>query len=108
MRFFLVCAMLLSTVAAASPTVEVKMKSLSYEPKRLEITPGQAVIWRNVALTEHSATAEESPDVFDTGMIAPGKESRAISFDQVGEFPYHCSMHGKTMSGVIIVKKAPQ
>ncbi len=83
---------------------EVKMKSLSFEPKEAVITQGQSVTWKNVAYTDHSATSNETPPAFETGLIPPGKESKSIEFKTAGTFNYHCSVHGKTMSGVVTVK----
>jgi plastocyanin len=80
------------------------MKSLSFEPKVLKITKGQSVVWKNVALTEHTATSENTPPTFDTGLIEPKHESKKIVFNEVGDFKYHCSVHGKTMSGVVSVQ----
>jgi plastocyanin len=39
---------------------------------------------------------------FDSGSIAPGKEYKK-KFDNVGSYPYHCSIH-PNMKGEIIVK----
>jgi nitroreductase len=36
--------------------------------------------------------------------VEPGKSSQAIKFTKEGEFKYHCKVHGKTMSGTIVVK----
>jgi plastocyanin len=83
--------------------LEIQMKSLSYLPKKVEISAGQAIVWKNTSYTKHSATSEDGK-TFDTGMVAPGHASREILFNQPGDFIYHCSMHGKTMSGEIVVK----
>jgi plastocyanin len=83
---------------------EVKMKSLSYDPKQIEIQRGETVVWKNTAHTDHSATSDDKPAVFDTGMVAPTKESKPVRFDKAGVFKYHCSMHGTSMSGTVVVK----
>ena len=85
---------------------EVKIKSLSYDPKVIEITQGDSITWKNTAYTEHSATSDDLK-AFDTGLIVPGKES-SITFKNAGEFKYHCAVHGKTMSGTVMVKAAAQ
>jgi plastocyanin len=101
--YALVALFLISCTAHAA---EVKMKSLSYDPKRIEITQGESITWKNTSLTDHSATSEDSPKSFDTGLVPPGKESRKIVFNKLGVFKYHCSVHGKTMSGIVSVKAA--
>ncbi len=101
-----VVTLMLATTALADPAIVVKMKSISYDPKQVEITQGQKVTWENVAYTDHSATSDDSGKAFDTGMIAPNKSSKAIPFENPGTFPYHCKIHGMTMSGVVVVKAA--
>jgi plastocyanin len=34
------------------------------------------------------------------------RSSSPVTFDKEGEFKYHCKIHGKTMSGTIVVKLA--
>ncbi len=82
----------------------VKMKSISYEPRKLEITVGDTVEWQNVAYTEHSATSDEK-GTFDTGLVAPQKKSKPVVFSKPGTFFYSCAIHGKTMRAEIVVTK---
>ena len=51
-----------------------------------------------------SATSDDDGKTFDTGDIEPGKSSKAVKFEKPGEFKYHCKVHGKTMSGTVVVK----
>ena len=87
----------------AKPIV-VTMKSLSYEPKKLEVHVGDSVVWTNGSLTTHTAVSDDDGKSFDTGEVEPEKSSKPIKFDKEGEFKYHCTVHGKHMSGTIIVK----
>jgi plastocyanin len=89
--------------AEAKPTT-VTIKSLSYDPKKLEIHLGDTVEWTNTARTKHTATSDDEGKTFDTGEIEPGKTSKFVKFEKEGEFKYHCKVHGKTMSGTIAVK----
>ena len=87
-------------------TVTVTMKSLSYDPKILEIRVGDSVVWNNKSFAAHSATSDNDGKSFDTRSVEPGKSSKAVKFEKAGEFKYHCLVHGKTMSGTIVVKAA--
>jgi len=87
-------------------SVTVTMKSLSYEPKKLEIRVGDSVVWKNKAFAAHTATSDDDGKTFDTGSVEPGESSKAVKFEKEGEFKYHCVVHGKTMSGTIVVKAA--
>jgi plastocyanin len=42
----------------------------------------------------------------DTGEIKPNESSSPVKFDKEDECKYHCKIHGKTMSGTIVVKPA--
>jgi plastocyanin len=86
--------------------ITVTMKSLSFEPKKLEIHVGDSVVWTNDAKTTHQAISDDDGKTFDTDEIEPGKSSKPVKFDTEGEFKYHCKVHGKTMSGTIVVKPA--
>jgi plastocyanin len=96
---------LVTTALAAGPTV-IEMKSITYSPKKIEITAGDSVVWKNTSYTKHSATSNDGGKTFDTGMVSPGQSSKAVLFAQPGDFLFNCSVHGKTMSGEIVVKAA--
>jgi plastocyanin len=88
--------------AAGHSTKKIIMKSISYDPKKLEIKVGDAVEWENKSYTDHSATSEDAGGC-DTGLIARGKTTKKVEFNKAGVYKYHCSMHGKSMSGEITV-----
>ena len=81
----------------------ITMKSLSYEPRELVVHVGDSVLWTNAAHTAHTATSDDEGAMFDTGDIEPGKSSKALRLEKEGEFKYHCRIHGKSMSGTIVV-----
>ena len=83
--------------------ISVVMKSISYDPKRVEVPVGGSVVWTNKAFTNHTATSDDA-QTFDTGEIKPNESSSPVKFDKEGEFTYHCKIHGKTMSGLVVVK----
>lgn len=100
----LIVVLAVSGALSAEPSLKtVTMKSISYDPKILEIQVGDAVEWINKSYTEHSATGELPAD-FDTGLISPKGKTKKIVFKTPGTFRYHCSVHGRTMSGEIVVK----
>ena len=106
MKHLLVVLISLFAIKVFASVHKVTMKSITYEPKMIEIKEGDAVQWANDSLTEHSATSfenETQESKFDTGLIQPKRTSKKIEFKKAGNFPYHCSVHGKTMSGKIRV-----
>jgi plastocyanin len=86
--------------------ISVEMKSISYDPKSVEVPVGGSIVWTNKAFTNHTATSEDDGKTFDTGEIKPNESSSPVKFDKEGEFNYHCKIHGKTMSGTVVVKPA--
>jgi plastocyanin len=91
--------------SANEPTapISVAMKSISYDPKRVEVPVGGSVVWTNKSFTNHTATSDDG-QTFNTGEITPNGSSSPVKFDKEGEFTYHCKIHGKTMSGLVVVK----
>jgi len=75
--------------------------SLSYSPNPATVKAGQTVAWRNADSVAHTATADAG--AFDTGTIAPGATSRPIAMATAGSYPYHCVIHGFTMTGTLVV-----
>jgi plastocyanin len=84
---------------------EVKIVSKGYnfafEPSSLTVHVGDNVTWVNNAGVDHTVVSDNANDAFNSGIIANG-QSYAHRFDQVGEFPYHCSLH-PDMKGTIMV-----
>ncbi len=94
------------TVSAFAKTHSVTMKSLSFDPKKIEIKVGDMVEWTNTSFTEHSATSnlkEGEPGYFNTGLVQPQKKSTGVIFSKPGTFLYNCSVHGRTMSASAVV-----
>src|SRR5262245_45955464 len=77
---------------ASQATVE--MKSISYNPKTVEVPVGGSIVWTNKAFSNHTATSEDDSKTFDTGEIKPGGSSTPVKFDKEGKFNYHCTIHG--------------
>jgi plastocyanin len=98
--------MLAASLACSAETVNVKMKSLSFDPKELAIHLGDSVTWSNAAFSKHTATSDDDGKTFDTGDIQPDATSSPVKFEKEGAFKYHCKIHGKSMSGAIVVKPA--
>ena len=109
-RFYLLptffAFMLAAAFTCSAETVNVKMKSLSYDPKELVIHLGDSVTWSNAAFSKHTATSDDDGKTFDTGEIQPDAMSGPVKFEKEGGFKYHCKIHGKSMSGAIVVKPA--
>jgi plastocyanin len=78
--------------AASSVTISIVATSgtQSYNPNPAVQTQGATVAWRNSDGVVHRIVANDGS--FDTGDIAPGATSRALTVAATG-VNYHCSLH---------------
>jgi len=81
--------------------VTVTIEDMSYSPDPVEIKKGDTVVWTNQDDSPHTATANDRS--FDTGRVPAGKSSKPIAFNKAGKVPYHCTVHGPSMSGTVQV-----
>jgi plastocyanin len=93
----------------------VLLKGTKFDPKTVEIQPGDTVTWKFESGPQHSVRFENGPEVGCTGLLGtdcldqPG-ETRSRTFSNVGQFAYYCRFHGgpggQGMSGVVRVEVA--
>jgi plastocyanin len=95
----LVAGLLLAGTAVAADG-DVTIAGFAFSPGTVTVSVGDTVTWTNNDNVGHTATG----DGFDTGTIGGGS-SASVTFDTVGTFAYHCSIH-PTMNGTVVVKAA--
>jgi plastocyanin len=71
-----------------------------FPPEISVSSEGNIVSWTNDDSTEHTVTADDGS--FDSGPISSG-DTFDNTFDEPGDFGYHCSIH-PFMTGVVIVE----
>src|SRR5258705_3010223 len=98
----LVCAAALFApgASAAGTRHAVRIEGMKFIPERLEVAPGDTVVWTNKDFLAHSVTASEAR--VESGDLAPNKSWRFIARKR-GEMPYICRLH-PVMKGVLVVK----
>jgi plastocyanin len=72
-------------------SVTVTIAGLSYSPSSVSVAVGGTIAWKNNDSVAHTATSDNGS--FDTGSIAPGATSAAITMSTAGTFTYHCQIH---------------
>jgi plastocyanin len=78
--------------------------SAAYGVNPLVVEAGTTVVWVNNDGVAHTVTSESGN--FDSGRLNPGQSFR-FKFDNVGDFSYICSIHGKaSMNGMVRVTAA--
>ena len=91
--------------AAAEPAgpAHIIVRLLKFGPEKIEIHPGDEVVWENKDLTPHTVTSEAgAPHELDSGSINPAASWRH-RFGRSGTYPYYCTFHPE-MKGTVVVK----
>ncbi|HBY93881.1 MAG TPA: hypothetical protein DEP84_07890, partial [Chloroflexi bacterium] len=94
------------TLPPPSPkAASVAMTNFAFVPQTITVKVGTTVTFVNQGQAPHTATGDHQE--FSTGIVTSG-ESRTITFNQAGTFPFFCEFHGgrggQGMSGTIIVE----
>jgi plastocyanin len=87
--------------AAAQDEATVEIRDFEFSPGTLEVTVGTTVTWTNVGDAPHTATSDDG--VFDSGELGNG-ESFSFTFEEAGEFAYHCDIHGRMTARIVVVE----
>jgi plastocyanin len=86
-----------------TPEGDVLVRNNEFDPDLLEVAAGATVVWAWASGgTLHNVTFD---DDVASGNRASGTFER--TFDAAGDYPYHCTIHGPSMSGVVSVGAAP-
>jgi plastocyanin len=81
------------------PTGDVTVANNTFTPATFTATVGETVTWAWAAgAVTHNVT-------FDDGESSPNQSSGTYSrtFNAAGTYPYHCTIHAPSMSGVVNV-----
>jgi plastocyanin len=73
-------------------TTTVEIGDFTFEPATVRVDPCGQVVWHNGHDQAHTASADEGAR-WNTGNLAPGETSKAVTFDDTGTFTYHCALH---------------
>lgn len=88
------------SVATGKADVAVKAVDNAFEAQYVTVTAGTKVTWTNDGRNIHNIVPSND-GAFPTATTAdfgPGK-SHQVTFDQPGDYPYYCSVHGTKKSG---------
>ncbi len=91
-----------SAARGGEGAAKAEMRTMTFNPKRLEIAPGTTVIWTNNDQLVHTLTADDGS--WDSGAIEPGN-SWSHTFTQPGEYAFHCTPH-PFMKAVVVVRQS--
>jgi len=83
---------------ASSQNISVTIQNFSFTPADIKVKVGDKVTWTNQDSVSHTVTAAG----FDSGILNQG-QSFSQTFNETGEFNYHCSPH-QSMKGTVTVE----
>lgn len=89
------------TVIVTSPplTADVTISSSYFSPATINVAKGATVTWTNNDDLSHTVTSNSS--IFNSGTLIKN-QTFSYTFNNIGSFPYHCSIH-TGMTGTVIV-----
>lgn len=85
-----------------SSTVEVDAVDNNFKPAYIEIKAGTEVTFTNQGRNQHNVLPvdEGAFEPIDVEEFEPGT-SQSITFDEPGDYPYYCSLHGTKTKGMV-------
>lgn len=81
-------------------TLDISVVDNSFEPRWVVISAGTKVLWTNNGRNHHNIIAEPKerfPGVEHEQF--PAGSVHAVTFDDPGDYPYFCSLHGTPRNG---------
>ena len=108
----LTVAMMLGGTAARAEDRGIDVQDNRFAPATVTVAPGDTVTWTQSGSNPHSVTADDGS--FDSHPNCPpacmgNGDTFSHTFDDSGEFGYHCKIHGSPgqgMSGTVVVEAA--
>ncbi len=102
-RFFLMLTVLgLGWAPVRAANVTITVTDNNYTPSVVSIAVGDTVTWNyTTGNSSHPTMSDSSPAAWTTFPLMPGT-SKKIRFATNGVFPYHCTLHGAFVNGVLI------
>jgi plastocyanin len=78
----------------------LNIRNLTFQPRDLQVAPGDTLSWVNHDIVSHTVTASDAR--WDSGEVPPGGEFTLIA-EGAEAVPYQCRYH-PTMTGNLVVR----
>jgi len=89
-----------TTTTAQAQTAAVTIQNSAFSPTTLTVKVGTTVTWTNADLASHTVTSDSGSEL-SSGNIGNG-QSYSHTFNTVGTFHYHCSIHTSMTATVVV------
>jgi plastocyanin len=91
-----------STIEPVEATA-VSIQDFAFDPPHIQVSVGDTVTWtQGTDGAPHTATADD--ESFDTGNLTDEGATGEVTFDEAGEFSYHCEIHPEMLGLVTVVE----
>ena len=104
-RFLILLAALVAAPLAAQTTHVITVDGLEFTPQNLTIEAGDTVTWDNVGgfhnVDGNATDYPSNPEGFSSGDPEPAPWMFSFTFTMVGDYDYHCDVHGSPGVGMI-------
>jgi len=97
------CSIPVGSDVVGSTQAIIAIRDFAFVPAEIHVRPGTKVTWVNCereAIDPHSSTSDGA--LWDSGLLEPGA-IYSRTFDEAGQFPYHCVPH-PFMQAVVVVE----
>jgi plastocyanin len=108
MRSLLATAVILlaAPASAYAANADISVMDNFFQPRTVQIQPGESVTWHWGTGTTHTATAFPNQTIkFNSGEKSSGTFTK--TFPKPGRFTYYCQIHGPSMRGTVEVGPRP-
>ena len=88
--------------ATGEDAVEIDVRDNTFRPQYLTVSPGTEITFTNNGRTPHNALPVEEGafEEVPVGELQPD-DSATRTFDEPGDYPYYCSLHGTQSRGMV-------
>lgn len=83
-----------------SSAVNIEINDFAFNPSAITLKRGTTVTWTNKDSSPHTITSD-SGDELNSDTLSEG-QSYSHTFNQAGIFDYHCSIHPRMKSAIVI------
>jgi plastocyanin len=78
----------------------VNIQNYSFNPSTLTVKKGTTVTWTNNDTTDHTITPDNNG--FTSSQTLAPRQTYQFTFNNTGNFPYHCSIHTYMTANVVV------
>lgn len=83
----------------------IEIKNFKFVPEKMTIKKGTIITWKNFDNTKHNVIFDdESAGEVEGGKLISNGEQVSFTFNEVGDFPYHCMPHPYMKGSVTVTQ----